>query len=423
MAFQIDLYIKHIVDIHSGIEEAGIEDQVDNDSGRWSWDVELPGADLSHLDFTQEFATQQASQVTDHNSHYAISLEDLNESPITPRLLQKQRRKLQRRGRRIQLELPSDFNDPSVLLSEPKQELQELDDKKDCIICTSQISYQNNLVILDCCGESVCAECMEILIRLNVNDGHIYMPCPNSNCTKAFKRDLIIKYITSDEIRNKYERFRLNHEGDGKKKACPNCCLITELDVPPFNPKRKTDLTPQEYKVSCNECSFQWCFNCHSPWHEGLSCNSYREGDKQFTKWTKTRNVGYTPNCQKCPKCKVYIERSAGCDSMTCNRCHTNFCYKCGEKFSGFPGLGDHYKHLSIFGCPYNYNPNKPIRRKLIRGGYLFVKCAALTAFPVVLVGGVALLAVGVVVLVPVVVGGSAAVLGGRAAYRAIRRR
>ena len=427
---QVDLYIKHVVEIHS--EEIAELNSECNDSGNESvdklsldstslprWDP-LPGANLSQDEFTEEFCT--AKPVSHEASSWSINIPDpsdmipgivylppefqIVQSTADPRFreiesynlnqLQKCKKKKRKRRR------------GSVVIPE------KLEQQKECSVCLKNIVFTRDLVTLGCCDTTICTECMRTMISTKVNDGQTFIPCPYPDCTKALQRDQIVQHIDT-EVLNKYERFRLNVEGDGSKKTCPNCCLITESDLPLFKSNEKTTLTPVEYNITCSECSFQWCYNCHSPWHEGLSCHSYREGDEQFMKWTKGRVAGYTPNCQKCPKCKVFIERSSGCDSMTCNRCHSNFCYKCGNHFRDFPGIGSHYKKLSVLGCPYNYQPNNPVKRKVIRGGYLFGKCAALFGFPILLVGVVAVVVVGLAVILPVV--------GGVMAYKVIQRK
>src|SRR6218665_3433011 len=65
---------------------------------------------------------------------------------------------------------------------------------------------------------------------------------------------------------------------------------------------------------------------------------------------------------------QVFIQRSTGCDHMTCSQCNTHFCYQCGEKFREFKFIGNHYSRLSIFGCKYLYDKEKPVQRKLVRG-------------------------------------------------------
>ena len=439
---QVDLYIKHVVEIHS--EEIAELNSECSDSGNESvdklsldsassWDP-LPGANLSLDEFTEEFYTTKP--VSHGASSWSINTDNIidhypipdpsdmipgivylpPEFPIVqstadPRLnllceiesynpnqLQKCKKKKRKRRRSLVISV----------------DIEELEQQKECSVCFKNIVFTRDLVMLGCCDKTICSECMRTMISTKVNDGQTFIPCPYPDCTKALKRDQIVQHIDA-EVLDKYERFRLNVEGDGSKKTCPNCCLITESNLPLFKPNKKTTLTPVEYNITCSECSFQWCYNCHSPWHEGLSCNSYREGDKQFMKWTKGRVAGYTPNCQKCPKCKVFIERSSGCDSMTCNRCNSNFCYKCGNHFRHIPGIGSHYKKLSVLGCPYNYQPDSATKRKVVRGGYLFAKCAAMSGFPILLVGGVAVVVVGSAVILPVV--------GGVMAYKVIRRK
>ena len=387
----------------------------DEDSGRWSLGTDLPGADLSEREFLEEFSeypTPESSRIPidllhitdildleEHNDLFIMNADGMLVPPPStmPISLTKKQKRKKRRWRQ----------------SSPVSD--ELEENKECSVCLSTIRRQSLLAKPCSCKIDICKTCMSSIVNLNINEGHPYMPCPNPECSKPLKREVIIEYIENNEVLNKYERFRLNFEGDGKKKTCPYCCIITERDLPQFIPKRNGELTPEEYHLTCEACSFEWCFNCHSPWHEDVSCRAYRAGDKQFVKWTRGRNAGYTPNCQTCPKCKVYIERSTGCDSMTCNQCHTNFCYKCGNKFTSFPGLGDHYKKLSVFGCPYNYQQDSPVKRKLIRGGFLFTRAAALTGYPILLIGGCVVIGALVVVGVPII--------GGVVAYKVIRRR
>ncbi|XP_011404683.1 PREDICTED: probable E3 ubiquitin-protein ligase RNF217 [Amphimedon queenslandica] len=271
----------------------------------------------------------------------------------------------------------------------------------DCMQCPICLCKKSHPPKMPCCQFEVCKACVRQIIATNIGEGRSFMPCPNSDCNKALTRDFILQYATDSETKAKYEQFRVNQENDPTKKTCPNCCLITERnDLPEYKLKPPT---PEDYNITCDKCSFQWCFSCHSPWHEGISCKAYHQGDQQFHKWTRDRMAGFTPNCQKCPKCKVFIQRSTGCDSMICNQCHTNFCYKCGGKFKSVIFLGDHYQRLAPYGCSYNYLPERPAGRRFIRGGYIFVKAAALTGYPILFVGACTIIIVAGAVILPVV--------------------
>jgi len=80
--------------------------------------------------------------------------------------------------------------------------------------------------------------------------------------------------------------------------------------------------------------------------------------------------------------------------------CQTNFCYKCGQKFRHIKFIGDHYNRLSVLGCKYRFYPEKPVKRRIIRGSILAGK---ILATPIVAtlaaVIGIGAVVVGVVVL------------------------
>ncbi|XP_015714207.1 probable E3 ubiquitin-protein ligase RNF217 isoform X4 [Coturnix japonica] len=147
-------------------------------------------------------------------------------------------------------------------------------------------------------------------------------------------------------------------------------------------------------QIQCPSCQFVWCFKCHSPWHEGVNCKEYKKGDKLLRHWANEIEHGQR-NAQKCPKCKIHIQRTEGCDHMTCSQCNTNFCYRCGERYRQLRFFGDHTSNLSIFGCKYRYLPERPHLRRLVRGS---VCAGKLLITPLILILGLALGAVAVVV-------------------------
>ncbi|KAG7275638.1 hypothetical protein CRUP_021965, partial [Coryphaenoides rupestris] len=105
-------------------------------------------------------------------------------------------------------------------------------------------------------------------------------------------------------------------------------------------------------------------------------------GDKLLRKWASGIEQGQR-NAQKCPRCKIHIQRTEGCDHMTCTKCNTNFCYRCGDRYRQMRFFGDHTSNLSVFGCRYRYLPDKPHLRRLIRGS---VCASKVVLAPVVLV-------------------------------------
>lgn len=50
---------------------------------------------------------------------------------------------------------------------------------------------------------------------------------------------------------------------------------------------------------------------------------------------------------RKCPGCKSPIEKSDGCNHMTCKKCRFEFCWLCEKKYTKH-----HYRYYNCFGCP-----------------------------------------------------------------------
>jgi hypothetical protein len=54
-----------------------------------------------------------------------------------------------------------------------------------------------------------------------------------------------------------------------------------------------------------------------------------------------------------CPNCKAHIEKSEGCNHMTCYYCEFQFCWICGETYTQ-----DHFLALNPLGCGGNQFSN-----------------------------------------------------------------
>ncbi|KAM6964888.1 E3 ubiquitin-protein ligase RNF217-like [Aplochiton taeniatus] len=213
---------------------------------------------------------------------------------------------------------------------------------------------------LHCCKKAVCEECLKRYISSQVRLGRSDIICPITECSGFLEESVVVSYLANDEVA-KYRYFLELGQLDTSTKPCPQCSQFTSLKT------RTPSRAEQKYKIECVKCKFVWCFKCHAPWHEGLKCRDYRRGDKQLHHWASVIEHGQR-NAQKCPRCKIHIQRTEGCDHMTCTQCNTNFCYRCGERYRHLRFFGDHTSNLSVFGCKYRYLPDRPHLRRLVRG-------------------------------------------------------
>nr|XP_020442830.1 probable E3 ubiquitin-protein ligase RNF217 [Monopterus albus] len=250
-----------------------------------------------------------------------------------------------------------------------------------CRVCLEE----KTIAPLTCCRKAVCEECLKLYVSSQVRVSKPYIICPIPECSGYLDEGVVIAHLTSEDVA-KYRYILELSQLDASTKPCPHCSQFTSLKK--HNPNR----SEYKYKIQCSNCQFVWCFKCHAPWHEGLKCRDYRKGDKLLRTWASVIEHGQR-NAQKCPQCKIHIQRTEGCDHMTCMQCNTNFCYRCGERYRHLRFFGDHTSNLSVFGCKYRYLPDKPHLRRLIRGSVCAAKVliAPVVILFVVVLGALAL--------------------------------
>ena len=409
--------------------ESPQEDDDDSGCGSFaenSFFDDLPGCNVSDSEFRESFAVSRASSSRSSWSHDGLTITEIAVIPEPPPLPPLQffiprfataplandpgDLELEIMPRRIAFPRNLSFDsDVSSLFGTLRRVPRTSGDAESgesyyqtspgtCIVC---YDTDDEFLKLSCCGEITCQPCLATMIRTRLEDGLIEFPCPNPECSDPVSRTEALRHLDAEE-KARYERLRVNAEGDGTRKTCPHCSHITEHRLPRTRRLgRRRQLREEEVKITCENCRIEWCFQCHAPWHSDMTCKNFMRGNKQFRKWTQGCQKGIA-NCQKCPTCRVFIQRSTGCDHMTCNRCSTHFCYKCGGSFVEIPGVGSHYQRMSVFGCRYNYLAEDPVKRKVLRGGYFGAKMAALTGYPILFVGGVVVLVVAGAVALPI---------------------
>ncbi|XP_059212373.1 probable E3 ubiquitin-protein ligase RNF217 [Centropristis striata] len=256
-----------------------------------------------------------------------------------------------------------------------------------CRVCLEE----KTIALLPCCRRAVCDECLKLYVSSQVRVAKPYISCPIPECSGYLAEGVVISHLANEDVA-KYRYFLELSQLDSSTKPCPQCSQFTSLTN--HNPNR----SEHKYKIQCSNCQFVWCFKCHAPWHNGVKCREYRKGDKLLRSWASIISHGQR-NAQKCPQCKIHIQRTEGCDHMTCTQCNTNFCYRCGERYRHLRFFGDHTSNLSVFGCKFRYLPDKPHLRRLIRGSVCATKVliAPVVILLVVVLGALALV-IGLVV-------------------------
>ena len=116
------------------------------------------------------------------------------------------------------------------------------------------------------------------------------------------------------------------------------------------------------------KCGETFCFGCnHKMAHAPISCEQLEAWEKDFDDGGD-EDIWIKLNTKPCPKCKVPIEKNAGCMHITCKSCGHGFCWLC---------MGGKESHGGTDGHIYQCNTVADVER---RGFKVDVKNLADTA-------------------------------------------
>ncbi|KAF4605429.1 translation termination inhibitor protein itt1 [Pleurotus pulmonarius] len=250
-----------------------------------------------------------------------------------------------------------------------------------CSVCLTE--YKGTKCVQLSCNHTFCRSCLEDFWGLCITEGDVArVGCPDPECVKAGRaatEDEVCRIVPEDQLtRWRWLREKRALENDPGAVSCPIPCCQALVPSPP-----STDEESGWVKLrTCPKCGFSFCNFCKRSWHGPLSsCPisaiesmilEYRalpEGDrkreeleqqigkKMFTKLIakyeeELLNMKWLEaSTMACPRCNVHVEKSLGCNHMTCVKCLQHFCYRCGQKLDP----SNPYRHFSTLGIPcYN---------------------------------------------------------------------
>lgn len=206
----------------------------------------------------------------------------------------------------------------------------------ECSICVEDVDLQN-ILFLDECSHFFCRVCVSEYCKTMINYGTTMIKCPDKNCTSFISHAEILDIfseIIDGPTREKYEKFLLNNvlEQFDDVIWCPlsGCTIPIILDDSYNN------------TVLCNQCNKRFCILCKEVDHSGYTCEQYKKyGSKlgTFETWLEIKQ----DSVKKCPNCNYYIEKTEGCNIMTCCKCKKKFCWLCSHEFQSDTIITQHY--------------------------------------------------------------------------------
>ncbi|KAJ9051371.1 hypothetical protein DSO57_1005080 [Entomophthora muscae] len=249
-----------------------------------------------------------------------------------------------------------------------------------CGICFD-VKKGKHSIYLKKCHHVYCRDCLSGFFKMLIREGMMFsVVCPHEAC-RSFRKGL---KIDSPEIRpdlddvlelvgeESYARYlRLYRKQSFELDPLVTWCPLCEEAV--------SRQTPDEKLCQCNRCSFAFCRLCRKTWHgnqtycqvsnvsrvteqyykaresgdlEECTRLELRYGKKNLAKLVaeldaqKQFEAWSSSNAQACPNCSAVIEKTFGCNHMTCPVCDQHFCYICGSIINKF----NPYSHFNDLG-------------------------------------------------------------------------
>uniref|UniRef100_A0A6M2DGF5 RBR-type E3 ubiquitin transferase n=1 Tax=Xenopsylla cheopis TaxID=163159 RepID=A0A6M2DGF5_XENCH len=210
------------------------------------------------------------------------------------------------------------------------------------------------------CDHAFCKLCVTEYLLTKIKDGNVIgITCPAIDCKQEISITQI-KNLISTEHFLKFEKLMLNQALDTMMDIiyCPR--VVCQYPV---------TYNPSEAVASCPNCLYSFCILCKRVYHGVEPCKLKQEDKREIIEKYQTGTEEYRQEINKrygekyikrlledhaseetinnstkpCPKCQVQIEKSEGCNKMTCNRCQTFFCYLCSSVLD----KGDPYDHFA----------------------------------------------------------------------------
>lgn len=215
----------------------------------------------------------------------------------------------------------------------------------ECITCATAAGA---VVVFDCdVGHSMCVGCFVEYIKDALNhrafkkhpEYGYTIQCPNK-CEGSEVKEIHHFRIMGEKDYGRYQDFGTEEylrEMGGV--FCPKARCGNGM-IPEYKGQRR---------IKCSECQFEFCAECQGQYHTG-SCTTTPEAQQapqggdlnrfnQYVdraRWDLAANERYVRKISKaCPSCKAAIQKTEGCNHMTCFVCKFEFCWLCLVGWNG----------------------------------------------------------------------------------------
>ncbi|CUA74307.1 putative E3 ubiquitin-protein ligase RNF217 [Rhizoctonia solani] len=193
-----------------------------------------------------------------------------------------------------------------------------------CDIC-QDTEPEVDVAIIEGCGHRFGRECLKGFVSSKLSDGKFPIVCPTCATGDAGGTIGLVSGWLAESVgisQEEYERWtQLELAAYSFAIECTQCNRSYMVSREDYN-----DPGSKQFTCAMPDCDHTWCKSCSTSIEKGETHTC--DGSAELTRLMEREGW------KKCPGCQAPIEKSEGCNHMTCTTpaCNTHFCYVCGGK-------------------------------------------------------------------------------------------
>jgi hypothetical protein len=202
------------------------------------------------------------------------------------------------------------------------------DDDLLCVVCWTPAEEP----LETSCGHTYCTACFDSQAS-STSDFPIRCLGDSGACNASFAvselRRLLAGHTFETLLNTSLTNFIRSHPKQFQYCSTPDCSRFYRVSQ-----------ESAAIVFDCDDCLTSICTACHTGAHDRVSCadaKAGRDDTDAFAQWKSSNDV------RDCPACSAPIQKSEGCDHMTCRSCGAHICWQCMRVFERGP---DVYKHM-----------------------------------------------------------------------------
>jgi hypothetical protein len=236
-----------------------------------------------------------------------------------------------------------------------------------CQVCTDDLDplLQFQVSVASQCSHTpeICLSCWEQHIAAQADTkSWDSITCPHADCGVTLDHGDMQRFAPRDVFR-RYDRYATNkalHEAPNYRLCAHEGCGSGGFV--------EDELTPAY--MTCADCQRYTCLGCNLVYHDGQTCEEYQawladapkraQADKaekarlKELERAEKKSAKYLDKKAKiCPNkdCGAVIQKTEGCDHMTCRLCRHQFCWVC---LADYKEILRHGNHMHAATCAYH---------------------------------------------------------------------